>query len=118
MSEFSHNFRAMGTDVGLWLWPDDDQQAQPALAESEQFFAQTEARLSRFQPESELSQLNRAAGRPFAASDLLYDLVETALTWRERTAGIFDPTILEALIAAGYDRSFEKVAELVNEGKV
>jgi thiamine biosynthesis lipoprotein len=116
MTEFSHHFHAMGTDVGLWLWPHDDHQARPALVEIEQFFAQTEARLSRFQPGSELSQLNRAAGGPFVASDLLYELVETALTWQERTAGIFDPTILEALIAAGYDRSFEKMGERQDRG--
>ena len=77
----------MGTEVGVWLWSQADQQARQALAETEQFFAQTEARLSRFQPESELSRLNQAAGRPFAASDLLFHLVETALAWRARTAG-------------------------------
>ena len=65
------------------------QEANQALADVEQFFAQTEARLSRFQPESELSQLNRAAGQPFATSALLFELVETALAWRGRTAGIF-----------------------------
>ncbi len=111
MTEFRHHFRAMGTEVGLWLWSQDDQQARQALAEIEQFFAQTEGRLSRFQPESELSQLNQTAGQPFAASTLLFQLVEMALAWRERTAGIFDPTILEALIASGYDRSFEKMDE-------
>jgi thiamine biosynthesis lipoprotein len=111
MTEFKHHFRAMGTEVRLWLWSQDDQQARLALAEVEQFFAQTEARLSRFQSESELSQLNRAAGGPFAASALLYELVETALTWRDRTTSIFDPTVLEALIACGYDRSFEQIGE-------
>ena len=111
MTEFKHHFRAMGTEVGLWLWSQDDQQARLVLAEVEQVFAQTEARLSRFQSESELSQLNRAAGGPFAASNLLFELVETALTWRDRTAGIFDPTILKALIACGYDLSFEQIGE-------
>ena len=111
MTEFEHHFRAMGTEVGLWLWSRHEQQARQALVDIEQFFAQTEARLSRFQPESELSQLNRAAGRPFAASSLLFELVETALVWQERTAGIFDPTILKALMAYGYDRSFETIGE-------
>ena len=109
MPEFSHFFRAMGTDVGLWLWHQDEQLARQALAETEQFFAQTEARLSRFQPNSELSQLNGAAGQPFAASGLLFELVDAALTWRNRTDGIFDPAVLNALIAHGYDRSFEKI---------
>ena len=99
----------MGTDVGLWLWHTDEQAAQTALAWAEQFFAQVEAQLSRFLPTSELSQLNRAAGRPFYASALLFKLTRSALAWRNKTDGIFDPTILNALTAQGYDRSFEQI---------
>jgi thiamine biosynthesis lipoprotein len=110
MQEFTHHFQAMGTDVGLWLWQADEQTARQALAETEHFFRQTEARLSRFQPESELSQLNRSAGQPFSASDILFQLVEAALYWRDYSGGIFDPTVLKALMAYGYDRSFETIA--------
>jgi thiamine biosynthesis lipoprotein len=116
MAEFTHYFRAMGTDVGLWLWHKDEQTAQQALSQTEHFFAQTEARLSRFLPNSELSRLNRAAGRPFTASPLLFELVEAALAWRTRSGGIFDPTILKALIAYGYDRSFEDIAGRTDTG--
>jgi thiamine biosynthesis lipoprotein len=107
MPEFLHQFHAMGTEVGLWLWHADEQVARTALADAEEFFAHTEARLSRFQPDSELSRLNRTAGQPFVASELLYRLVDSALRWRRRTDGIFDPTILNALLAHGYDRSFD-----------
>jgi thiamine biosynthesis lipoprotein len=116
MTEFTHYFRTMGTDVGLWLWHADEQTARRALSQTEHFFAQTEARLSRFLPDSELSRLNRAKGRPFAASPLLFELVEAALAWRGRTGGIFDPTILQALIAYGYDRSFEYIAARPDTG--
>ena len=112
MLEFTHQFRAMGTEVSLWLWHANESTAQQALCQIEQFFTQTEARLSRFKANSELSHLNRSAGKPFAASPLLFELVETALTWRKRTGGIFDPTVLQALLAHGYDRSFE---EIVNQ---
>jgi thiamine biosynthesis lipoprotein len=110
MREFTRQFRAMGTDVALWLWHTDEAVAGQALDQAEQFFVHTEAQLSRFQADSELSRLNRAGGRPFLASPLLLDLVELALAWRDRTDGIFDPTVLRALIAHGYDRSFEQVA--------
>jgi thiamine biosynthesis lipoprotein len=110
MQQFEHHFRAMGTDVGLWLWHQDEQEARRAFGQTEQFFAQSEARLSRFLPGSELSRLNQSAGRPFSASSLLFELVESALIWRERTDGIFDPTVLKTLIAHGYDRSFEYIA--------
>ncbi len=107
--QHSHHFRAMGTDVALWLWNSSEQRAQNALLAAESFFAQTEARLSRFRPDSELSRLNRAAGKPFAASPVLFDLVAEALAWRDRTGGIFDPAVLNALIASGYDRTFSAV---------
>lgn len=111
MPEFTRQFRAMGTEVGLWLWHDNEPFARQALTQTEQFFNDIETQLSRFKPDSELSRLNRAAGQPFSASPLLFGLVELALTWRERTGGIFDPTILPALIAHGYDRSFEQMAD-------
>ncbi len=107
--QHSHHFRALGTDVALWLWNSSEQRAWSALLAAESFFAQTEARLSRFRPDSELSRLNRAAGRPFVASQVLFDLVAEALDWRDRTGGIFDPAVLNALIASGYDRTFEAI---------
>jgi len=109
LREFYREFRAMGTDVAFWLWHRDEQRAERALAYAERFFHQTEARLSRFRPSTELSRLNRQAGRPFNASPMLYELVRSALDWRTHTAGIFDPTILNALIRAGYDRSFDQI---------
>ncbi len=116
MREFTHRFQAMGTDIGLWLWQAEEQVTRSALVETEHFFRQTEARLSRFQSESELSQLNRAAGQPFIASELLFQLVETALKWRARSGGIFDPTVLKALMAYGYDRSFETMTPSIERG--
>lgn len=109
MREFTHQFRAMGTQVGVWLWHDDDALASKALAQTEQFFIRTESHLSRFKANSELSRLNRAAGRSHPVSPPLFELVKLALAWRDRTGGIFDPTVLQALIAHGYDRSFEQL---------
>ncbi len=110
MRRHEHHFRAMGTDVDAWLWRDNEQQAHSALLQVESYFAKVEARLSRFRPASELSQLNRSAGAPFVASPMLFDLVKSALAWREATGGIFDPTILRTLEAQGYDRDFREIA--------
>jgi len=115
MQEFTRQFRAMGTEVGLWLWHSDELTAHRALRQTEQFFTQTEACLSRFKADSELSCLNDSAGEPFTASPLLFELVETALTWRKRTDGIFDPTVLKALLAHGYDRSFEEIVNRTDQ---
>jgi len=71
-------------------------------------FERLEALLSRFRPDSELSRLN-AAGELTAGPDLLA-VTQAALAARERSNGRFDPTVYDALVAAGYDRSFELVA--------
>ena len=43
----------------MWLWNNNEQRAENALRLAERFFAKTEARLSRFRRDSELSRLNR-----------------------------------------------------------
>ncbi|HSP73032.1 MAG TPA: FAD:protein FMN transferase, partial [Gaiellaceae bacterium] len=80
----------MGTEIELFGEP-----AGFDLVELE--FERLEALLSRFRPESQLSQLNRE-GRIEAAPDLLR-VVELALAARERTGGLFDPTVHDALVA-------------------
>jgi FAD:protein FMN transferase len=100
-----HGFRAMGTDVRLQLAAEP---ANEALLAAEAEFRRLEGLLSRFLPSSELSRLNRY-GRLLVGPDLL-TIVEAALAARERTQGRFDPTVHEALVAAGYDRTFKVVA--------
>jgi thiamine biosynthesis lipoprotein len=75
----------------------------------EVLFAAHERALSRFLPDSELCALNNAAPSPFAASNLLFDVVSEALGWACVTDGVFDPTILEVLEASGYDRTFDAI---------
>jgi len=104
-------FRAMGTDVELFLAGEPSATAAALLDSAEREFERLEALFSRFRPNSELSELNRS-GRIAASEDLL-EVVELALGARERTGGRFDPTVHDALVAAGYDRTFD---ELVRDG--
>lgn len=94
-------FHAMGTEVELLG------DGGFELAEAE--FHRLEALMTRFRPESELSRLNRD-GAIDASPDLLR-VVELALDARERTDGRFDPTVHDALLAAGYDRTFAEVGD-------
>lgn len=97
-------FRAMGTQIELLVEAD---QATAALAAAEEEFHRLEALLSRFRADSELSRLN-SNGTLAAGPDLLR-VVELALAATKRTGGRFDITVHEAVVAAGYDRSFELV---------
>lgn len=61
---------------------------------------------SRFRPDSELSRLNAARGRPVPVSPLLLEAVEVALRAARLTAGLVDPTVGGTLRKLGYDRDF------------
>jgi thiamine biosynthesis lipoprotein len=68
--------------------------------------ADLERRWSRFQLASEISCLNSAGGEPMAVSPETFLLVSRAVEAWRLTDGLYDPTVLHALRAAGYDRSF------------
>jgi thiamine biosynthesis lipoprotein len=101
-----HIFQAMGTTIELLLDADDPAgHFDEAVAE----FERLEALLSRFRPDSELSRLNRDGF--VEAGPQLTAVTELALAARERTGGRFDPTVHDALVEAGYDRSFEFLSQ-------
>jgi thiamine biosynthesis lipoprotein len=68
-----------------------------------------EGRFSRFLADSELNQLNRAAGQWFCASPEMYEILKLAQDYFYQTGGLFDPSILPALKRAGYNRSMEEI---------
>ncbi len=63
----------------------------------------------RFDPASELYQINRNQLIWQPVSVELYAALEVALWAANTTQGLYDPTILTALEEAGYDRSFEQI---------
>jgi thiamine biosynthesis lipoprotein len=68
-----------------------------------------EHRWSRFIPTSEVSRLNRADGLPTRVSSETRLLVQRALEGHEVTGGRFDPTLLGAVLRAGYVESFDRL---------
>lgn len=97
-------FRAMGTGISLLL---PESQSDQGLNIVRTLFAEWEQALSRFIPESELSRLNEQPGKPVPVSDLLYNVLSTALTAARETQGVYDPTMLDQLVKLGYDRTFD-----------
>ncbi|HYG60669.1 MAG TPA: FAD:protein FMN transferase [Symbiobacteriaceae bacterium] len=73
----------------------------------EPWFRRVEAALTRFVPESPLSQLNRFQERWVVVPPLLFKALRAALAAARLTGGAFDPTVLDAMEAAGYSRSFD-----------
>ncbi len=110
LSTTRHAFRAMGTDVALIASADEPAQAfERAARETEAIFAREELRCSRFRGDSELTLVNARAGRPTRLSEGLAEIVGHALEAARDTRGRFDPTVLDAVLAVGYDRDFDEV---------
>lgn len=105
-------FRAMGSDAHVLVWSGSDCPVAPEdlldVAEAE--IARLEGLWSRFRPDSDISRLNHAGGRPVAIAEETAALLDLCQVAAARTGGRFDPLVLPDLIDAGYDRSFELVA--------
>jgi len=99
-------FRAMGTDVTVLVLDGPSDAGARAAGAIERL----EEQWSRFRPTSELCALNASAGAPVMVAPELFALIDRAVrAWRD-TSGRYDPTVLPAVIAAGYDRDFDAVA--------
>jgi thiamine biosynthesis lipoprotein len=99
-------FRAMGGDAHVVVVGDGG-----LLDLAERRIADLEARWSRFVPTSEVSRINARAGTAVLVSPDTALLVRRAAEAWHLTAGSFDPTLLGAVVRAGYDRTFEHVAD-------
>ena len=99
-------FRVMGTDTHVVVVGGPTWCCKHAVGR----LASLEALWSRFRDDSEISRLNAAGGRPVVVSRVTFELIQRAVRAWERTGGAFDPTVLRALEAAGYDRDYADVA--------
>jgi thiamine biosynthesis lipoprotein len=87
---------AMGTFFKVQVFSDNEAGSEAAEAAIDAAFeevARVEALLSEWRESSEISAVNREAGRrPVAVGPELYDVVERSLELREQTDGAFDIT--------------------------
>jgi thiamine biosynthesis lipoprotein len=105
-----HPFRSMGTSVELIAEADVDETVfDTAARRVHGIFEREDRRCSRFRDDSEITLVNRRAGRPTRLSLDLAEVIALALQGAARSGGRFDPTVLDAVVAAGYDRDFDEV---------
>ena len=97
----------MGSDVHVVVVGGSVDTLDRAVARIEQL----ESRWSRFRPDSEVTMLNNSAGHPVVVSSDARLLVSRAIEAWRLTGGSFDPTLLDDLRRAGYDRSFESLGD-------
>ena len=103
-----HEFRAMGCRMlGI---VDSEPESRTLLRLPDQFEA-WEQSLSRFRSDSELCELNRNAGKQMAVSQVLWDVFQSAVDAELQSNGLVNPLIADALVYAGYERSFDQMQE-------
>lgn len=107
IESYAIEFRAMGCKVEFQLETEADGisilNRMPAKLE------RYEAILSRFRESSELSHLNRHSGQWVEVSEVLFEVVQQAKHGARRTDGLYNPLVLQQMIANGYYDSFESI---------
>ncbi len=108
--------RIMGTNVSVYVavLPSQEASAQAAIEACMVWLREVDHRLTRFNPTSELCQLNGDSGEWRGVSRLTFTAVQEALAAAETSAGLFDPTMLPQLEALGYDRDFALIGSDAN----
>ena len=101
-------FAAMGTTVHLIVVGANESEGNRLAETARHRVHQLERLWSRFLDSSEVTALNSHAGRPYVVSPETYAVVHKAVLGWKMTGGRFDPTILPALLRAGYDRDFDQ----------
>lgn len=99
-------FRTMASDAQIIVVDGPPQ----ACATARRLLGQLEACWSRFFEASDISRLNRYAGRPVCVDPATLTLVEVMIDAWLITDRRFDPTTLPALVEAGYAASIEQPA--------
>lgn len=103
---FTRVHPAMGTEFTLYIYASDEAVADH---EAEHVFGivdDLEALLSNYQPQSELSRINRTAGREAVTTDPeTFRFLEDSLRWSALSDGAFDITVGRLMKAWGFFRS-------------
>ena len=99
----------MGTEMLAVIESSMLSQALPAVT---RWFEEWEQVLSRFRYDSELTRLNQIHERPVQVSEVLWDVFQAARKAEQMTNGLVTPTVLNAMIDAGYDRPFDDLIDL------
>lgn len=99
-----HTFRCMATDIVLLLDTPHADVARTAFTSAEQEMHRLASIMTRFDDASELSHLNTAGTLECTVE--LYAVIEAAVDAYIQSNGLFNPTVHDAMIRAGYDRTF------------
>ncbi|MHB1614093.1 MAG: FAD:protein FMN transferase [Actinomycetes bacterium] len=102
-------FPALGTTGHLFVT--DPGAARAATTVVLDVIGRVDRAASRFRRDSDLTRVNRNAGRWVSVSDLLCRAVEVALSVAAATDGACDPTVGAGLVELGYDDAWARTGQ-------
>jgi len=85
----------------------DEVRVDALLRRALRVFDDVEVACTRFNPSSPLMRTNESPARWHRVPAVLYRALHEAYDAYERTGGVFDPRVLETLVALGYDASLK-----------
>jgi FAD:protein FMN transferase len=92
--KLEYHGKAMGTQVSLYFWTDDEAKAAKAAEAVFSEMSRIDKVMTTWTADSEVSKINAAAGdKPVAVSEETYAVIERAQDVSVRTRGIFDITV-------------------------
>ena len=106
--DYNTVFQSMGCHVRLVVgpaWAGHLPAQDVAAAEQRRWIEDFARRMTRFDPDSELSRFNRDPRETVPASPLLRAAVRAGVWAAERSQGLVDPTLVDALATVGYGQS-------------
>jgi thiamine biosynthesis lipoprotein len=107
--EHCERFRCFGSDCGVWVSPAaDGPDGRLASGLAKLSLLDLHRRFTRFDPSSELSTLNADPRERIPVSTIMARFIQAATTAARMTDGLVDPTLLDDLRRAGYDRDLER----------
>ncbi len=103
----TRSFRAIGTTATVVVQDADvaDEAARLLAADLEEI----DLACSRFRPDSELEYVHAHSGTTVQVGPLLFEALRVAVDAAERTGGVVDPTVGNAIAALGYDADLDVV---------
>ena len=110
---FRRRFSALGTRIQLTVFETPTQVARVACEAALEEMVTIHRLMSTHERESQLSRVNRQAGRASLEVDgRLVEVIRESLKWSRLSRGVFDPTVLPLLRAWGFrDYRFDRVPE-------
>lgn len=106
------HFEVMGTSAMVLVheFPGRPEEARRAAEAAENAIFEVEKVCSRFDPESELFQLNATAEKtPFPCSEMLWEVLSRARKGREESGGLFDVSSAPLMTLWGFYRREKKL---------